>query len=77
MLQAGLPVARALEVVAPAAGDAADPLIRVAAALRLGVGWDSAWPRTEPRSVLGELKEALHFAAGTGAPSAPRTRSRG
>ncbi|WP_077489018.1 type II secretion system F family protein [Sinomonas mesophila] len=70
MLQAGLPVARALEVVAPAAGASARPLARVAAALRLGVGWDSAWPQTEPRTVLGELKDALHFAAGTGAPSA-------
>ena len=70
MLEAGLPVARALEVVAPAAGASAAPLARVGAALRLGVGWQSAWPHVEPRTVLGELKEALHFAAGTGAPSA-------
>ena len=70
MLQAGLPVARALEVLAPAAGASAGSLARVAAALRLGVGWDSAWPPAESRTVLAELREALHFAAGTGAPSA-------
>ena len=70
MLQAGLPLSRALEVVAPTAGASARPLARVAAALRLGVGWDGAWPSADHGTVLGELRDSLHFAAGTGAPSA-------
>lgn len=70
MLQAGLPVSRALEVVAPAAGPSARTLVRVAAALRLGVAWESAWPSLDRGTALAELKDSLHFAVGTGAPSA-------
>ncbi|MDQ4492102.1 type II secretion system F family protein [Sinomonas sp. ASV486] len=70
MLQAGLGLPRALEVAARVADGPADALTRAAAALQLGTDWAHAWPDAPPSSDVWQLREALDFAAATGAPSA-------
>ncbi|WP_171041384.1 type II secretion system F family protein [Sinomonas susongensis] len=70
MLESGSSLQRALRIVAQALGPANGPAGRTATALELGVPWDQAW-----RSALGdrqgaELRQALDFAAASGAPSA-------
>lgn len=70
MLQAGLGLPRALEVAARVADGPAEALTRAAAALQLGTDWAHAWPDAPPSSDVWRLREALDFAAATGAPSA-------
>lgn len=69
MLQAGLALPRALEIAARTGGEATAALARAAAALELGVDWNSAWP-DEPEPNVEQIRAALQFAATTGAPSA-------
>ncbi|WP_433874762.1 type II secretion system F family protein [Sinomonas atrocyanea] len=78
MLQAGLSLQRALAVAARIPGPESEVLGRAAAALELGVAWEHAWPASGPGlSAAGrELRDALHFAASTGAPSAELLFSR-
>lgn len=76
MLEAGQPLLHALSILA----EVVEPetslcLARVQAALELGAPWAAAWELAAPeRSRLPEpavhLREALRFAATTGAPSA-------
>lgn len=71
MLDAGSGIGRALELVA----DSASPeyhrsLRRVVSALAIGADWDTAWRSSEARTPeLLILRQALGFAALTGAPS--------
>jgi Flp pilus assembly protein TadB len=76
MLEAGLALPRALEVAAGVADGPGPALLRASAALRLGTEWDHAWPDAVPGSAIDELREALGFAASTGAPSAELLYSR-
>lgn len=72
MLDAGAGIGRALELVAEcAAPRIRDSLRPVVAALAIGADWETAWRSSAslPRDVT-RLKEALGFAALTGAPSA-------
>lgn len=70
MLESGSSLHRALGIVAQTVGQGNGPLARAATALELGVPWDQAWT-SAPEDHLGrELREALDFAAATGAPSA-------
>ncbi|SEI39411.1 Type II secretion system (T2SS), protein F [Arthrobacter sp. yr096] len=72
MLDAGAGIGRALELIA---GCASPPISRslrpVVAALAMGADWDTAWrsPVKHTPEVI-RVKEALAFAALTGAPSA-------
>lgn len=76
MLQAGSGLGRALELVsAVAAKEVRDPLRPVISALAIGTDWDTAWGSHNstsngrlPDMLL--LRDALAFAAYTGAPSA-------
>ena len=76
MLEAGQPLLQALSVLAEVVEpDTSVCLCRVQAALELGAPWAAAWDLAAPeRSRLPEpaahLREALRFAATTGAPSA-------
>ncbi|GAB4098216.1 type II secretion system F family protein [Sinomonas halotolerans] len=71
MLQSGLALPRALEVVSRACPGPSSPVLaRAAAALGLGVDWQSAWPAGDRVEAVAEVREALRFAAATGAPSA-------
>ncbi|WP_430297923.1 type II secretion system F family protein [Sinomonas sp. B1-1] len=78
MLQAGLSLQRALAVAARIPGPESEALGRAAAALELGVAWEHAWPVSgQDMSAAGrEIRDALHFAASTGAPSAELLFSR-
>lgn len=71
-LDAGLPLAEAVAVLArSSAGSGYPELQRVAAALRLGLDWDTAWLSVyqSPRALL-DYRDALEFTATSGAASA-------
>lgn len=71
MLDAGAGLGRSLELItALAAPEFNRPLRPVVAALAIGADWDAAWRSSEVRSPeLLVLRDALGFAALTGAPS--------
>ncbi|MCU1531803.1 MAG: type secretion system family protein [Arthrobacter sp.] len=72
MLDAGAGLGRSLEWVSTLASpELSRPLRRVVSALSIGADWDTAWRSSDARSpqLLG-LRDALSFAASTGAPSA-------
>ncbi|HEX9088562.1 MAG TPA: type II secretion system F family protein [Arthrobacter sp.] len=71
MLDAGAGLGRALALVAElAAPDVRGPLRPVVAALAVGADWETAWRGCDVRSPeLLALRQALGFAALTGAPS--------
>ncbi len=71
MLDAGAGLGRALALVAELASpDLRGPLRPVVAALAIGADWDTAWRSSSVRSPgLLALRDALGFAALTGAPS--------
>ena len=71
MLGAGAGLGRALALVAEvAAPDLRGPLRPVAAALAIGADWDTAWGSSDVRAPeLLAVRDALGFAALTGAPS--------
>lgn len=71
MLEAGAGLGRALALVAElAAPEIRSPLRPVVAALAVGADWDTAWRSSEVRAAgLLALRDALGFAALTGAPS--------
>ncbi len=71
MLEAGSGIGRSLELVAASASDRYSGALRpVVAALAIGADWETAWRSSAVRlpEVL-ELRDALGFAALTGAPS--------
>ncbi|WP_240689974.1 type II secretion system F family protein [Arthrobacter sp. PAMC25564] len=72
MLDAGAGLGRSLELVATLASpELSRPLRPVVSALAIGADWDTAWRSSEVRSPeLCALRDALGFAALTGAPSA-------
>ncbi|MDQ0767737.1 pilus assembly protein TadC [Pseudarthrobacter defluvii] len=72
MLDAGAGIGRSLELVAAsAAPDYRDSLRPVVSALAIGADWETAWRSSAVRSIeILELRDALGFAALTGAPSA-------
>ncbi|MEO5779063.1 MULTISPECIES: type II secretion system F family protein [Arthrobacter] len=71
MLDAGAGLGRALElIVTLAAPELGRPLRPVVSALAIGADWDTAWRSSGVRSTqLLALRDALSFAARTGAPS--------
>jgi pilus assembly protein TadC len=71
MLDAGAGLGRSLELVsALASPELGRPLGRVVSALAIGADWNTAWRSSEVRSPqLLALRNALSFAALTGAPS--------
>ncbi|WP_427006272.1 type II secretion system F family protein [Pseudarthrobacter sp. H2] len=71
MLDAGAGLGRSLELVAAlASAELSRPLGPVVSALAIGADWDTAWRSSEVRSPeLLALRDALGFAALTGAPS--------
>ncbi|WP_427175173.1 type II secretion system F family protein [Arthrobacter sp. 92] len=71
MLDAGSGLGRALELVAATASDEYQRSLRpVVSALAIGADWPTAWGSSETRTrELLALKQALSFAALTGAPS--------
>ncbi|WP_427129309.1 type II secretion system F family protein [Pseudarthrobacter sp. S9] len=71
MLDAGAGLGRSLELVATLASPEIGRLLRpVVSALAIGADWDTAWRSSEVRSPqLLALRDALCFAALTGAPS--------
>ena len=71
MLDAGAGLGRSLELVAALASPELNrPLRPVVSALAIGADWDTAWRSSEVRSPeLLALRDALGFAALTGAPS--------
>lgn len=71
MLDAGAGLGRSLELVtALAAPELKRPLRPVVSALAIGADWETAWRSSEVRSPdLLALRDALGFAALTGAPS--------
>ena len=71
MLDAGASIGRSLELVAAlAAPEIGVPLRPVVSALAIGAGWDTAWRSSSVRSPgLLALRDAVGFAALTGAPS--------
>ena len=76
MLEAGQPLLQALAVLAEVVDpDTSACLRRVRAALELGAPWAAAWELAapgygKPSDAATHLREALRFAATTGAPSA-------
>lgn len=72
MLDAGAGIGRALELVAACAAPNVRASLRpVVAALAIGADWDTAWRSSSSLPIdVARLKEALGFAALTGAPSA-------
>ena len=72
MLEAGAGLGRALALVAElAAPEIRGPLRPVVAALAIGADWDTAWRSSDVRAPgLLAVRDALGFAALTGAPSA-------
>lgn len=77
MLESGVPVARALEVLAGTdAGPVGRSLRVVATALSLGLPWQQAWSAVaEVPPPVQDLRAALTFAAVSGAPSASALRA--
>lgn len=71
MLDAGSGIGRSLELVAAAASsDYGKSLRPVVSALAIGADWETAWRSSEVRlPEILELRDALGFAAMTGAPS--------
>jgi pilus assembly protein TadC len=71
MLDAGSGIRRALELVAASAAPEYRRSLRpVVSALAIGADWDTAWRTSEVRTPeLQALRQALSFAALTGAPS--------
>jgi len=71
MLDAGAGIGRSLELVAAsAAPQYRDSLRPVVSALAIGADWETAWRSSAARSSgILELRDALGFAALTGAPS--------
>lgn len=71
MLDAGSGIGRALELVAASAAPEYRRSLRpVVAALAIGADWETAWRTSEVRTPeLQALRQALGFAALTGAPS--------
>ena len=71
MLDAGAGIGRSLELVAAsAAPEYRDSLRPVVSALAIGADWETAWRSSAVRSTgILELRDALAFAALTGAPS--------
>ena len=71
MLDAGSGIGRSLELVAAAASsDYGKSLRPVVSALAIGADWETAWRSSEVRlPEILELRDALAFAAMTGAPS--------
>ncbi len=71
MLDAGSGIGRSLELVAASAStDYGKALRPVVSALAIGADWETAWRSSEVRlPVILELRDALGFAALTGAPS--------
>lgn len=72
MLDAGAGIGRALELIArssvPSVGASLKPVV---AALSIGADWDTAWQLPlQPAPEVVRLRDALAFAALTGAPSA-------
>ncbi|WP_284986263.1 type II secretion system F family protein [Arthrobacter sp. fls2-241-R2A-172] len=72
MLDAGAGIGRALELISRAASPSIQQSLRpVVAALAIGADWETAWRTpTQPAPEVVRLKNALAFAAITGAPSA-------
>lgn len=77
MLEAGIPVSRALRVLsASLRGQAGRGLGVVATALELGLSWKQAWASAGPvPASVGDLRAALTFSAVSGAPSAAALRA--
>ena len=71
-LDAGLPLAEALGVLAESCAGTAHPeLARVAGALRLGLPWESAWPGDRELSrEMRDVRDALEFTAASATASA-------
>jgi len=71
MLDAGSGIGRSLELVAAAASPEYSRSLRpVVGAMAIGADWDTAWRSSEARSPeILALRDALGFAALTGAPS--------
>jgi pilus assembly protein TadC len=71
MLDAGSGIGRSLELVAASASpDYSKALRPVVSALAIGADWETAWRSSEVRfPEILELRDALGFAALTGAPS--------
>lgn len=71
-LETGLPLAEAVSVLADSCSGAAHPQLgRVAAALRLGLPWDAAWPPDgELSRDMRDFRDALEFTATTATASA-------
>lgn len=71
-LESGLTIQNGLHVVAAVAGSGiSEALLRVAAALEMGVSWHDAWEGNTGSSELAQLHAALSFGALTGAGAAP------
>lgn len=77
MLEAGIPVSRALRVLsASLQGQSGRGLGVVATALELGLSWRQAWASAGPVPVpVEDLRAALTFSAVSGAPSAAALRA--
>lgn len=77
MLESGVPVSRALEVLAGTDSGAVGRVLRcVATALGLGLSWQQAWSAAgEVPPQVQDLRSALTFAAVSGAPSASALRA--
>lgn len=71
MLDAGSAIGRSLELVAASASEDYSKALRpVVSALAIGADWETAWRSSEVRlPEILELRDALGFAALTGAPS--------
>jgi pilus assembly protein TadC len=71
MLDAGSGIGRSLELVAASASEEYSKALRpVVSALAIGADWETAWRSSEVRlPEILELRDALGFAALTGAPS--------
>lgn len=77
MLEAGIPVSRALRVLgASLQGPSGRGLGVVATALELGLSWKQAWAAAGPvPASVEDLRAALTFSAVSGAPSAAALRA--
>lgn len=77
MLDAGLPLAEAVAVLAGSRrDDSGAVLVTVGAGLRLGLPWETAWASAgDLPAHLADYREALAFTATSGAPSARSLRS--
>lgn len=77
MLESGVPISRALEVLAGTDSGAVGQALRcVATALGLGLSWQQAWSAAgDVPPQVQDLRSALTFAAVSGAPSASALRA--